>query len=179
MEFVINALIHPLWPLLCHHPPQFIPWHKSCPPFSPHWIGKKMNGLTSRIFRNVEHTFSWKSSLQELYWVLDKDPDGSKVLKIYILYVEGINSEIKAEKNRKWTTPSANIDIFFCFTSRLQTAWFHCGVGWGPAYQTNLLCRCWSLQLTEYQTNCNAFDIFYLLFEVPKCVLNVCILCAF
>ena len=52
-------------------------------------------------------------------------------------------------------------------------------VGWGPAYQTNLLCRCWSLQLTEYQTNCNAFDIFYLLFEVPKCVLNVCILCAF
>ena len=59
-----------------------------------------MNGLTSRIFRNVEHTFSWKSSLQELTWVLDKDPDGSKVLKIYILYVEGINSEIKAEKEQ-------------------------------------------------------------------------------
>ena len=57
-----------------------------------------MNGLTSRIFRNVEHTFSWKNSLQELYWVLDKDPDGSKVLEIHILYVEGFNSEIKAEK---------------------------------------------------------------------------------
>ena len=53
-----------------------------------------MNGLTSRIFHNVEHTFSWKNSLQELYWVLDKDPDGSKV------YVESINAEIKAEKEQ-------------------------------------------------------------------------------
>ena len=101
MEFVINALIHPLWPLLCHHPPQFIPWHKSCPPFSPHWIGKKMNGLTSRIFRNVEHTFSWKNSLQELYWVFDKDPDGSKVLEIYIYYMwKALIQKLRLKRNR-------------------------------------------------------------------------------
>ena len=52
------------------------------------------------VYTGDGYVFLCTSTADKLHSVSDKDPDGSKVLE---RYVESLNSEIKAEKNRRFT----------------------------------------------------------------------------